>query len=242
MKFSPEQYLKFGHHKVHGWLESRDAAAIVKLAKAQTITGGCAEIGVHHGRLFILLHLLTTGPSVAIDLFESQDENTDGSGCGSSTALLRNVARFGEPERVRLIAGNSLQVTAAQILASADRPVRIFSVDGGHTAECTYNDLRLACGATQEGGLVILDDYFNPHWPAVSEGAVQFLTDHRDALQPVYIGANKFIFARGDASPFLSVVQGADSHVFGRPVKIAHDTSLRSRLARSWLWRRLRRR
>lgn len=239
---TPEKYAASGHKKVHGWLATPDALAIVKLARAQTISGGAAEIGVHHGRLFILLHLLTTGPSVAVDLFESQEGNTDGSGCGSREALMRNVARFGDQGRVRVIAENSLKLTARDIWAAAGGPARIFSVDGGHTAECTYNDLTLAADATQPGSLVILDDYFNPFWPAVSEGAVQFLTEHKDELQPVYIGANKFIFARGDATPFLSAVQGADSHVFGHPVKIAHGLSLKSRLANTWLWRKIRRR
>ncbi len=232
---TPDQYARRGHKDVHGWLTTRDALAIVKLARAQKIEGGCAEIGVHHGRLFVLLQLLTVGPSVAVDLFDSQEENTDGSGCGSLQSLRENLTRFGELARLRVIARNSLQVTAAEITSSG--PVRLFSVDGGHTAECTHNDLRLACEATRDGSLVILDDYFNPHWPAVSEGANQFMAEKPD-LYPVYIGANKFIFARGDASPYHGILPGAKSRVFGHPVTIAHDTSLRSRLSR--LARRLR--
>lgn len=236
---TPEQYARSGHNKVRGWLATQDALVITKLAKAQTIDGGACEIGVHHGRLFILLHLLTTGPSVAIDLFDSQDENTDGSGHGSLTALRANLTKFGESERLQVIARNSLQVSSTDIKETAQGCIRIFSVDGGHTAECTYNDLMLARNSTRTGSLVILDDYFNRFWPAVSEGAAEFMKTHPLALQPVYIGMNKFIFSVGDSTPFRSILHGAQSHVFGHPVVVAHSPSIRSRLARSWLWRAL---
>jgi hypothetical protein len=242
MSMTPEKYARTGHKTVRGWLHTADALVITKLAMAQKIDGGACEIGVHQGRLFLLLHLLTRGASVAVDLFDSQAENTDQSGYGSMAALMENVRKFGEPERVRTIQRNSLHVSAKDILEASNGPVRIFSVDGGHTAECTYNDLRLAMECTRDGSLVILDDYFNSAWPAVSEGTVAFMRDNPDRLRPIYIGHNKFIFARGDAAELLSLVQGTSSHVFGHPVTIAHGDSLRSRLARSALWRKIRRR
>jgi hypothetical protein len=237
---TPEQYARSGHKKVRGWLNTSDAMAITRLARTQTIGGGACEIGVHHGRLFTLLHLLTQGPSVAVDLFDSQEQNTDRSGYGSRETLLRNVARFGDPTRVRVIAGNSLQVTPDQILRAAEGPVRLFSVDGGHTAECTYNDLSLALVSTREGSLVILDDYFNRHWPAVSEGATQFMRE-RPGLSPVLIVGNKFIFAHGDGEPFRAKAEGDRSHVFGQDVVVGSARPLRSLVARSTIWRKIRR-
>jgi hypothetical protein len=66
------------------------------------------------------------------------------------------------------------------------------------------------------------------------------MKDKPEALQPVLIIGNKFIFSRGDASAFRSILQGESSFVFGHPVVVAHVQSFRTRLARSAHWRKFR--
>jgi hypothetical protein len=80
-------YARHGHHLVKGWLVPGAAEAIILLSQEQRdhgLQGGVAEIGVHHGRLFILLYLLGSRnePSVAIDIFKKQQLNVDRSGAG----------------------------------------------------------------------------------------------------------------------------------------------------------------
>lgn len=201
-----ERYCARNHRFVEGWLLPAAIVAIRELAKVQRqlgISGPACEIGVHHGRLFILLHLLRVQGerSLAIDLFEDQDQNIDGSGKGSRLALLANLQRYGGgTEDVELLAENSLRLTPERIVGLCGGPPRLFSIDGGHTAEATRNDLRLAHDAVCDGGLVILDDYFNPHWPSVSEGACSFFRHDNAKLTPVAIGANKFIFTKGEVA------------------------------------------
>src|SRR5262245_20325013 len=82
-----DEYLKRGQRRVEGWLTPLAAEALVDLAGIQKrleIRGPICEVGVHHGKLFILLHLLTIAPeaSVGWDLFERQGENVDQSGRG----------------------------------------------------------------------------------------------------------------------------------------------------------------
>ena len=76
-------YLCFGSR----WVAPFSARFIAAVARAQIrkgINGAVAEIGVHHGRLFILMHL--TSPAgqkdIAIDVFENQQLNRDQSGRG----------------------------------------------------------------------------------------------------------------------------------------------------------------
>ena len=74
---------------------------ICRLGKAQLemgIAGHVAEIGVHHGRSFILLALLARAgeKAVAIDVFEQQELNVDRSGRGDLAQLRENVARFAD--------------------------------------------------------------------------------------------------------------------------------------------------
>jgi hypothetical protein len=61
-------------------------------------------------------------------------------------------------------------------LPAGARNVRIFSIDGCHTEEATFSDCVLAGSvATKPGGVIMVDDVFNPHWPGVSVGLLKFL-------------------------------------------------------------------
>ena len=200
--------------KVEGWLHTTSAAATVAVARVADrhgVTGGSAEIGVHHGRFFILLNLLAA-PSAAIDVFERQDLNVDQSGRGDQEVFMANCRRFGlDPEQITVIADSSANVTVEQIMA-ATGPVRLFSVDGGHTAAITEKDLRLATSCLTDGGVVILDDYFNPEWPDVSIGANRFLA--AGPLEPFAIAPNKLFFTNNSeiGDRYRAVLQTGDSY------------------------------
>jgi hypothetical protein len=184
---------------VEGWLDPIDAKLIGTVADCQSslrIRGGAVEIGVHHGKLFLLLaHLLSAGEHcLAIDLFEDQSRNVDRSGRGDWEKFTSNFQRlFGEMSGLRVLRKSSLDTRLNEILSLVG-PVRLFSVDGGHTAKCTLNDMLLASGSLTDGGLVVLDDYFNPHWPDVSVGTGQFFIHQDCHIVPFAIGRNKVLF------------------------------------------------
>ncbi len=198
-----ERYCARGHRAVEGWLSPVAIETIRLLADTQhtaDLVGAVCEIGVHHGRLFILLCLFRRAGerALAYDLFGRQDENVDGSGAGDIARLRANLARHGvSDDRVVIVEANSLALSAARIRADAGGPVRLFSIDGGHTAAATRNDLALAAGALAPGGLVVLDDFFNEAWPGVAEGACGFMAASAAPgrpLVPVAIAGNKFMF------------------------------------------------
>ncbi|MGI8853311.1 MAG: class I SAM-dependent methyltransferase [Methyloceanibacter sp.] len=131
---------------------------------------------MHHGRLFILLYLLSAPEerAFAVDVFSDQTRNVDESGRGNEAIFLSNLFRHaGGSERVELFACDSNQLRPEDIKSRVGR-CRLISVDGGHTADTTENDLRLADALLIEGGVCILDDYFNPMWPDVSSGAARY--------------------------------------------------------------------
>lgn len=211
-------YAKRGHKRVQGWLHPFSAQYIAKLAELQRqagIKGAAAEIGVHHGRLFILLHLAGSGEKdLAIDVFSDQQLNLDRSGNGNLERFLQNVRQFGgKPEAIEILQKSSLDVSVADIRARV-QPVTLFSVDGGHTAQCALNDLKLADGALHEAGVVILDDFFNEAWPEVCLGAIDYLRDPASRLRPFAITPNKlYLCAR------------------------AHNAFYRTQLQKSFHWR-----
>jgi hypothetical protein len=199
------RYLSRGH-AVEGWLEPFSARAVAALAAAQrahAISGASAEIGIHHGRLFILLHLAGAGArDLAIDVFGDQHLNVDCSGRGDREVFLRNLVHWGgDPARVEILQRSSLDVTPEEI-ANAVGPVTMFSIDGGHTAECAENDLRLAEKALHPRGLIILDDYFNQFWPEVCLGANAYLQDPETTFRPFALTAGKMFLCRPNENAF----------------------------------------
>jgi hypothetical protein len=207
MRPALDRYARREHRAVKGWLDGFSArliGAIGGILAEAGRHGGVVEIGVHHGRLFILLHLASTGRhDLAIDVFDDQDLNKDGSGKGDKEIFLRNLRRFGgDPGRVQILQASSLEVTPAEILGRIGRPA-LFSIDGGHTAECAINDLRLADATVAEGGVVILDDFFNEYWPEVAVGASTFLRDPQARLRPFAISPGKVYLCRPGEQSFF---------------------------------------
>jgi len=191
-------YLRHGHELVKGWLSPGALRAIVLLSDEQrrlNISGGGAEIGVHHGKLLILLYLLgaENEAAVAIDLFSRQDLNVDRSGAGDLERFKRNLQRHADTSRLVIHEGDSTQLTAGQLLELGRGHFRLISIDGGHTAEITAHDLATAEGALAQGGIIILDDCFNEEWPGVSEGVHRYFSELRNIV-PFGVGANKTFF------------------------------------------------
>jgi len=200
MKRTFERYSNVGYRFVSGFLEPGNLPVLKVLDDAQrarNVAGAVAEIGVHHGRLFIPLHLLQrgTGKSVAIDLFGDQELNIDKSGNGNLDKFTDNVALWSTTDGLVLHQGDSTKLEAAVLTEKAGGPIRFFSVDGGHTAEIVYSDMRLAEETLSDGGIVIADDIFNQQWPGVAVGTLRYLDDGAK-LAPFAIGFNKVYFTQ----------------------------------------------
>ena len=231
-----EAYLRDGMATVEGWLDRGSARIIVALDAIQQgigVAGAAAEIGVHHGKLLILLHLLLRAGerSLAIDVFARQELNLDRSGRGNQGILRDNLVRAGgDPARLAVIEDSSLSVTAAAVLAGVGR-VRLFSVDGGHSAEVVGHDLALAEASLAPGGVVILDDAFNDHWPGVMTGLAGFLLGGTAAIRPFAIGPNKVFLCdpalaeryRQGLGRALAALVAKEAALFGSPVVIFSD-------------------
>jgi hypothetical protein len=181
---------------VEGWLHpfsGRFIANLSILQQGHRLRGSLGEIGVHMGRLFIILKLMRVGDEkcFAIDLFQHQHLNPGRSGWGDRATFIRNVTNWaGNAEDIVIFEKSSLEVRSSEILRACGRS-RLLSIDGGHTAECVYNDLRLAETIMHNYGVVILDDFFNPHWPGVVTGAARYFQRWRSRLIPFAITPNK---------------------------------------------------
>jgi hypothetical protein len=245
-------YAHSGHKLVQGWMSREDIALFQQLAQFQVkhnIAGNLCEIGVHHGKRFLLLYLsLRAGEhAVAIDLFEQQELNTDGSGAGDKHQFLNNLNTHADGiSNLTIISQDSATITSGGIRAAAGGAIRLFSVDGSHTADMTVNDMTLACDSLAPGGTIILDDYYNEMWPGVAEGACRAFHDGVFALHGIvpyalfsskvlFCHANHAILYQEHLAKSFTVAGHRHRTLFGSPVLgfYAYPKSLQSRLRRS---------
>ncbi len=197
-----ETYWKEGFPSVEGWVDDR-LLPFLQLAnetqQAAGIRGNIAEIGVFHGKFLIALaHLARHGEKVTgIDVFEDQERNLDGAGVGSRARVQDNLERFGPSSLdYAFITADSIALSLADKaeLVRERGPFRLFSVDGCHTMEHTHTDLVTAQDLLINGGLLILDDYMQPHWPGVTEAVSLFYSRSVPVIKPFLYCCHKLFF------------------------------------------------
>jgi hypothetical protein len=194
-----DDYWSGAFSDVAGWVDYNLRDFLKFLGQFQTtssISGNIAEIGVHHGRFLIALaHLGRPGEvCLSIDVFDDQASNVDGSGAGDLDQLRSNISAYGPPSlNYVFVKADSLALTITERLEIAGRygPFRLFSVDGGHNVTNVVNDLDFAQAALAAGGAVILDDFYNRHWPSVTEGLFRFYSLGSPRIQPFLYAHNK---------------------------------------------------
>jgi hypothetical protein len=206
-------------------------AALMFMAYNQLIAdrglaGNTLEIGVYHGKSAIAVASLRgeSGTFTAIDVFDDL-QSRDGSlrDVGMKGAFLANMAAyFPTLEWARIIAAPS-----STVCADALGPHTFCHIDGLHSAEGTYADLRLCADVVVSGGLVALDDYFNQQFPGVCEGALLFERHHPGVLVPIAIGFNKVLFQRAPESDLnerfgreFGYIPPNVTTMWGRPVSL----------------------
>ncbi len=224
-----------------GWLapEVIDIiAAIDRRQREENITGSVAEVGVHHGRLFIALNLLRRNgeSAVAIDVFGDQDLNIDQSGKGDLKRFQDNVKRWSSLNGVVIHQGDSTRLCSNTLCELAGGKIRLFSVDGGHTESIVLSDMNLAAESLVSGGVVIADDVFNGDWPGVAIGTLRYIAQP-GTLVPFAIAFNKVFFCSpGFAAEYRRCLQ---AHSEGRPMEMTklseyagHEVLIISRVPR----------
>lgn len=199
------QYIRRRMHRVPGYLMDPDATVIAALLGWQEETGvrgNLCEIGVHHGRLFLILALSRqmNEKALAIDLFEDDQINV-GAQAGRSGGLLRQANKLGvDLSPSEILKGSSLELTPAAILNRTGGPIRFFSIDGGHMYHHVKNDLQLASACLAEDGVIAADDFFFLKWPEVSFAVFDFLRETPEIV-PVFATGRKLYLAKRDYAP-----------------------------------------
>jgi hypothetical protein len=189
-----EEYLA-RHHEIEGWLDDTAARVTARLLERQValrLSGNVLEIGVHHGRYFLVLAtgLTADESAVAIDVFDDQDLNISGSGRGNWLSFVSNLRRFAPHVRIQIVKADSTQLNGDFVHKHVG--VRFFSIDGGHDRATACSDLWLADKTVREGAVVALDDIYRPDWSGVTAGLARYF-DEGGRLVPFAFIPNKLL-------------------------------------------------
>lgn len=208
-------YAREGFKEIDGWgIDDYLVRIFLNLNNFQSIEkieGNLVEIGVHHGRSFILLALMRNGSekAIAIDIFEDQSRNIDNSGSGSRTIFEDYLKQYSIVENVSIIEGDSLFLSN-ESHKDLQTKARLVHIDGGHYVDAVCSDLALAQSIISPGGIVIVDDYQHSGFPGVNEGCHRYLSySVPRKLIPIAIGKNKlFLTTHSHHSLLLDFLLG----------------------------------
>jgi Methyltransferase domain len=209
---SLDKYVDSSVETVQGYLTSLDAQLIAALLCYQNenhIMGNLCEIGVHHGRLFLMLALARRAGerAVAIDLFQDDAINENTQHAGRDRALFANAHRLGivlsEEEAFKT---SSLDIQAADILKRTTGRIRFFSIDGCHLYQYVENDLRLAERTLTAEGIMAVDDFFNKDWADVSFATGDFLRLANNSIVPFAITSKLYLAAPAAAEKYKAIL------------------------------------
>ncbi|HEY0203996.1 MAG TPA: methyltransferase domain-containing protein [Acetobacteraceae bacterium] len=191
---------------IDGWLSPEAADLTIRLCRLQAALGirtGVLELGVYRGKYLALLGALHAGmglPLVGVDLF---------------------IERIGQPVAAEhiphIVAGITASVVGAApgvtpplIMQARTRDMDVsvlqahciggysfVSVDAGHEADDVASDMALAASVLSQGGIVALDDAFNPALPGVADGLFRYFGAAEDfKLAPFATCGNKLFLCR----------------------------------------------
>lgn len=166
----------------------------MKLSKIQHgagIYGSVGEMGVHYGRFTSTLFITArkTEKLVVADVFGQQEKNIDGSGNGNYDGFMDSLEVYGlngrgaESDIHTIHIGSTDELKNNWSEEAGFEFFRMISVDAGHTASLTRNDLLISSCNLLKGGIVILDDLFHPGWVGVTEGLFNFFDTMLEPLQ-----------------------------------------------------------
>lgn len=193
-----QDYAATGYTSIDGWGINHYLVhlflALDAYQKERNITGNLFEIGVYHGRVLILLGLMSRGDEriVGLDIFEAlQSHNIDASGGPTTKEIVdRHLDRYRLSGKTDLIAGDSLFTDFTKIPALSG--VRFAHIDGAHYVDAVVNDLMKTQQLLVPGGIIVVDDFLHVGFPGVNEGCHRFLSSETPRLViPFAAGANK---------------------------------------------------
>ena len=175
----------FGFHSYALW------RSLLDFQQAGNIRGDLFEIGVWRGRSASVLATYCRDD----ETLHLCDLRIDDAG----PAARRSRASARPAARSRPISAPSSELPRRLDLRAMHQSVRWMHIDGEHTGPVVYRELELANQIVRSDGLVVIDDFFSPRYPANTTEAVRYLEKNPFHFRLFAVAFNKGYFCRPES-------------------------------------------
>ena len=173
----------FGFHSYALW------RSLLDFQKAEGLRGDLFEIGVWRGRsAAVLASYQRAGETLYLC-----DLKVDGEAAGAA------FASVGADPKVVAISAPSTELPSRLDLRAMHHSMRWMHIDGEHTGPAVYGELEVAHQIVRPDGLVVIDDFFSPRYPANTTEAVRYLEKNPFHFRLFAVAFNKGYFCRPES-------------------------------------------
>lgn len=182
-----QNYLNSSQH-AEGWFNNESSAIwdiLLDFQSKNNISGNIGEIGVWHGKSALLsaMHQKADEGLLLIDprpMIEAKD--------------LLGKAR--PNTKCFFFEGISAHFRRSELFYKGASSFRWFHIDGEHSSQSVFLDLEIANFLLSEDGIIVIDDFFFPAYPQVTEAVFSFLKTNHSRLKLILTGFNKGYLCR----------------------------------------------
>jgi len=178
---------------ISGWFGVHSYAlwrSLLDFQKAERIAGDLFEIGVWRGRSAAVLGTYQADSETLYLCDVRVDEAAIRSAFESVGVRDRKLVTISAP---------SSDLPARLDLRAMHQGVRWMHLDGEHTGAAVYGELEVAQQIVSTDGLVVIDDFFSPRYPANTVEAVRYLEKNPFHFRLFAVGFNKAYLCRPES-------------------------------------------
>lgn len=182
-----ETYIE-ASRSVDGWFLDEAAAAwdcLLQFQLSARMTGNLLEIGVWNGRS-AMMSVLHAGAGEILLLVDPRDMK-------EAMSHLRQIRADATIDVFQKPSRSLFKHPEYRNMLSSFRWIHI---DGKHSAQDANVDLRLADELLNDTGMVVVDDFFHPDYPQVTQAVYQYLFSHPHSFSLVLCGHGKGYLCR----------------------------------------------
>ena len=156
------------------------------------VSGDLFEIGVWRGRSASVLASYRKGDEKLYLCDLRLDE-------AAVHHAIRSVGK--EPTNIIPLSGSSADLPAKLDFRAMHQTVRWFHIDGEHTGTAVYRELEFANHTLNTDGIVVIDDFFSPRYPANTTEVVRYMEKNPFHFRLLAVGFNKGYLCRPESLP-----------------------------------------
>ncbi len=176
---------------VTGWFSAESAAIwdiLLGYQTASQIRGNLLEIGVYQGKsaAMVALHCQTNETCVLVDALPLN-------------GVQRRIEELVPNAKCQYIQEMSQYLPRYPFVRDTARDFRWIHIDGEHSAQAVSNDLVIAESLLSDRGILVLDDFFSPSYPQITQVLFRFLETNPSRLSLILCGYNKGYLCRPKA-------------------------------------------